>query len=87
MIETVDFELLKQLVLESSKIKIPAEEITEEMDLIQNFEFDSLMIISLVVLLEKKFEVEFEDEKLGMEGITRLSDLALYIHNRKKGGM
>lgn len=87
MRETVDFEILKQLVLENSKVKIPAEEITEDMDLIQNFEFDSLMIISLVVALEKKFEVEFEDEKLGMEGITRLSDLALYISERKKGGM
>ena len=49
--------------------KISAIDLNDNTDLIDDFDFDSINIISLVICLEKEFDIEIPDEFLLLENM------------------
>lgn len=57
-----------------------------EKDLLNDFGFDSLNIISLIVEIEEKFNIEFEDNFLEMENMRCPKIIIEYIERKLKNG-
>ncbi|KWX81167.1 hypothetical protein AMQ84_00795 [Paenibacillus riograndensis] len=48
-----------------------------------DLEIDSVTFVSIIVALEKEFNVVFEDEKLVFKAFNTIEDIAVYINHRK----
>lgn len=57
-------EKLNKILIENGRIKISEEDIFEDSNLINDFGYDSLLIIKLIVEIEEEFNINFEDEEL-----------------------
>lgn len=75
-------ERLKEIILEGAKVKLPAESIVAETDLIADLGYDSISLIKLLSDTEKAFEIRFEDEELVVDVISKYGRLKESIMNK-----
>lgn len=54
-------------------------DINENTNLIEDLDMDSVGLISLIVEIEKKFSIHFEENELLVENITNYKNLLKYI--------
>jgi len=77
-IEAVE-QKLKSLVLKNCSSRYMENDITDDLDLIENFNYDSISIIQLIIDIENNFEIQIEDDFLMMESISKYQILKNYI--------
>ena len=75
---------LFHLILENSPGDIKLKSISQDKDLIDDFSYDSISLIQLVVSIEEKFNIEFESEFLASDNITSINSILNYILNYSK---
>ncbi|MCX7923061.1 MAG: acyl carrier protein [Clostridia bacterium] len=66
---------LIEIVIKNSKLKISAEDIEDNSDLITEFGYDSVLFMQLLAEVEKEFGFQFEDEELNLKLLTRYGGL------------
>lgn len=61
-LEGLDKEDLRRILAEV--IDVDADEIGEDTDFVDELEVDSLLLLELVVVLEKRYEVKFSEQEM-----------------------
>lgn len=75
-------DLLKEIIVEICPIDISHSEILDSSDLNIDFNFNSIEFIELIVELETRFGIEFEDEDMDIEKLVIYSSLSNLIERR-----
>lgn len=73
-------EKLKNLI--ASQLDIDVNDVNEDSDLVQDLGADSLDVVQMLILLEKEFGVEFEEDEI--KNIKTVGDVEKFIENRQK---
>lgn len=71
---------LKDLI--AGQLDIDGESVSETSNLVQDLGADSLDIVQMLILLEKEFGVEFEEEEI--KNIKTVGDVVNYIKLKQK---
>ena len=58
----VDIEEIRALIAE--ELELPVEEVTDDADLANDLEVDSLSAMEIAVLLEKKYHIKIREEEI-----------------------
>jgi len=58
----VDIEEMRALIAE--ELELPVEEVTDDADLANDLEVDSLSAMEIAVLLEKKYRIKISEEEI-----------------------
>lgn len=58
----VDIEEIRELIAE--ELELPAEEVTDDADLANDLEVDSLSAMEIAVMLEKKYQIKISEEEI-----------------------
>lgn len=74
--------ILKEMVVSLSPQEITVESVSDSVDLIKDFGFNSITLIQLVVNVESEFEFEFDDAMLGFESLVNFSKLVEYVKEK-----
>ncbi len=74
--------ILKEVIIKNSLKDISAHEIGELTDLSQDFNFDSVMIVKMIVDLEEAFGITIDDLELDMDVLTKFSRLKELINQK-----
>jgi len=72
-------EKLKKLVVKCSRIKISANDINENSNLMSDFGYDSISLIQLTVDIEKEFSMVSDDEVWILDLSSNYSNLKKYV--------
>jgi len=75
-----EFELIKEYFIE--EFEIEEDKITEEANLFEDLEMDSLDALDMVSMLESKIDIEVDEEEL--KGIRTVKDVIDYIMGQIK---
>lgn len=75
---------IKRIVRELITAQDPNIVIIEDDEILTDRGFESIKIIELVVLLEDKFDFEFEIDMLSYETLRTISSISKYIYQRLK---
>ena len=75
---------LKPIVIKLADNLIKSEDINDDSHLISDFGYDSIQTIQLVVEIEKKFKMEFDDEDLTNETFVTYGSLKKTLAKKLK---
>ena len=76
---------LKEVMADELDINLSAEEIDESVTLFEDgLGLDSVVIVELISLVEKNFDVEFSDSELNLENFSNLTVLANVITSKQQ---
>ncbi|HOB64531.1 MAG: acyl carrier protein [Clostridiales bacterium] len=75
------FQKVKKLIAE--QLGIPADDITEDSDFINDLNADSLDIVQMLISLESEFGLEFGDDEI--KAIKTVGDVVKFIENHRAG--
>ncbi|WP_054743439.1 acyl carrier protein [Cellulosilyticum ruminicola] len=81
MNKRVDDEL-KKLIMSHARIGMCIEDIEDDADLIDDFLFDSIQVLRLIVSIENEFDIYIGDEKELFEMVTNYGRLRKYIEEK-----
>lgn len=73
---------LKALIMNHARIGMSIEDIEEEANLIDDFLFDSIQILRLIVSIEEAFDIYIGDENELFEMVTNYQALREYIEEK-----
>lgn len=74
-------EKLRNIIVSCCDL-IAVNQINDDTDLIQDFEFDSINIIQLVVKIETEFDIEIDDDDLILEKLSLYKGLVELIEKK-----
>lgn len=74
--------ILKEMVVSLSPQEITVESVSDSVDLIKDFGFNSITLIQLVVNIEGEFDFEFDDAMLGFESLVNFAKLVEYVKEK-----
>ena len=63
-------EILKGIVVKNSRARIQVADITVYSNLINDFNYDSMLIVQLIVDIESELGIEFDDDDINIEIFT-----------------
>ena len=72
----------KTIIAKLSAIDIAEDELKEDMFLIEDLLFDSLSFVHMVLMIEKAYEINFDDEYINIEKHNTVKDVADYIKTK-----
>lgn len=75
---------IRQLICEISPVMPAMEEITEKKKLIEDFGFNSLEFIQLIVSIEETFEFQIEAEFLDLQILNDVREIFKYVNSKCK---
>ncbi len=75
-------ERLFKIIKEISNGEVNQWEITDDTDLIEGCNFDSIKIIQMIICIEDEFQIEVEDEDLDLLNITIVSNIIRMIEKK-----
>ena len=79
----MDIEMiLKEMVVSLSSQEITVDSVSDSVDLIKDFGFNSITLIQLVVNIEGEFNFEFDDAMLGFENLIIFKHLVDYVKEK-----
>ena len=61
------------------------QEFTDDTTLVKDLGLDSVMLVQLIVLIEEKYDVEFEDSHALFDGLNTIGSLAQWILEQREG--
>jgi acyl carrier protein len=70
---------LKNIIIRHSRLKISHSDIHNESEMINDFGYDSVSTIRLVIDIEKEFGIDINDENLSFEKIGKYGSLKKII--------
>jgi acyl carrier protein len=77
---------LKDLIAYELDINIKREEIADDSPLLEGgIGLDSISIVNLIVLIEKNFNIRFQDEEITMDLFSDLNTLSSFIESKYAG--
>ncbi|MCT4686730.1 acyl carrier protein [Vallitalea sp.] len=82
MDQSVVEKQIKEEIIKVTKRKIETKEINSNTDLWKDLEMDSIQIVQLMLELEKRFNIIFEDEDLEDDVIINYGKLSHIIINK-----
>ncbi|NES18194.1 MAG: acyl carrier protein [Symploca sp. SIO3E6] len=76
---------LKEVMADELDINLTAAEIDESVTLFEDgLGLDSVVIVELISLVEKNFDIEFSDSELNLENFSNLTVLAEFITRKQE---
>jgi acyl carrier protein len=73
---------LKQVINEMLTVKLKEADVLDDLDLVDDLGFDSLLSIELIIRIEKTFGIVFEAERYDIEVIRKGRHLQQYVKER-----
>jgi acyl carrier protein len=73
---------LRRDIINNSRVKIEEDDIHEDSNLINDFGYDSMLIINLFVELENEFNINFEDDDLNTSLLLEYRNLIKLIESK-----
>jgi acyl carrier protein len=74
---------LKDLIVYELDINIKREELSDDSPLLEGgIGLDSISIVNLIVLIEKNFNIRFQDEEITMDLFSDLNTLSSFIESK-----
>lgn len=74
---------LKDLIVYELDINVKKEELSDDSPLLEGgIGLDSISIVNLIVLIEKNFNIRFQDEEITMDLFSDLNTLASFIESK-----
>ncbi|QDX93930.1 acyl carrier protein [Brevibacterium sp. JNUCC-42] len=64
-------------------LEIDPASIPDDLDIIKQYNLDSIVIMELLVNIEKRFDIQIADEELNTELVRTIDKLMLYIQSKK----
>ncbi|MDN9009020.1 acyl carrier protein [Brevibacillus laterosporus] len=58
--------------------------ISNHLDIIKQYNLDSIVIMELLVTLEKRFDIQIEDDELSSELVRTINTAVIYIQSKKR---
>jgi acyl carrier protein len=84
MDQTTVINQLKTIIVNELDINVTADEIDENTSLFEDgLGFDSIATVEMISLVEKHFDVQFEDSELSPEYFSNLKVLSKFILDKK----
>ena len=78
--------LLEALVEPLAAIGLTADDVPDDLDLLQNGVVDSLGLVTLLAEVEERFGLELDYDDLPIEDLTRVGPLSRHIERQASGG-
>lgn len=75
-------EDLKKLICSASVIEIDEKSISENTNIINDLNLDSISIISLITAIEEYYRIVFDDDFLVLQSFDNFGDLISLIENK-----
>lgn len=72
----------KKIISDLSSTAITEEKIKDEMTLIDDLAFDSLTFVQMVLMLEKTYNIQFDDEYISIEKLKTVKNVADYLNTK-----
>lgn len=76
------FDELKDMIIENGQLEIEPYEITADTDLVENFAYNSIGLILLMIAIEDKWEVDLEKDTVDADSLTSVKYLLETIVNQ-----
>ena len=74
---------LKDLIVYELDINVKKEELSDDSQLLEGgIGLDSISIVNLIVLIEKNFNIRFQDEEITMDLFSDLDTLSTFIESK-----
>lgn len=74
---------LKDLIVYELDINVKKEELSDDSPLLEGgIGLDSISIVNLIVLIEKTFNIRFQDEEITMDLFSDLNTLSSFIESK-----
>lgn len=74
---------LKDLIVYELDINVKREELSDDSPLLEGgIGLDSISIVNLIVLIEKNFNIRFQDEEITMDLFSDLDTLSSFIESK-----
>jgi acyl carrier protein len=74
---------LKDLIVYELDINVKREELSDDSPLLEGgIGLDSISIVNLIVLIEKNFNIRFQDEEITMDLFSDLNTLSSFIESK-----
>lgn len=74
---------LKDLIVYELDINVKREELSDDSPLLEGgIGLDSISIVNLIVLVEKNFNIRFQDEEITMDLFSDLNTLSSFIESK-----
>ncbi|MCL2773285.1 MAG: phosphopantetheine-binding protein [Oscillospiraceae bacterium] len=70
---------IKSIILKNASLNYTENDITDNSDLVEDFKFDSMSILQLVLDIENDFKIQIEDDFLLIALISDYKSLKTYI--------
>ena len=77
-----NLQKLIEIINKYSPNLLVIEDITDELDLVEDLGMDSMSFVQLVIDIEAEFKIEFPDEKLLIDYIKKIKNLRECITNQ-----
>lgn len=58
--------------------------ISNDLDIIKQYNLDSIVIMELLVTIEKRFDIQIEDDELSSELVRTINTVMTYIQSKKR---
>ena len=84
MVEPV-IEQLKSLILELNP-NLTSEQLHDGASIVEDLGLDSIVVVSLISMIEERFSFVFEEEDLNMDTFSTIRFLADFIASRRSSG-
>jgi acyl carrier protein len=73
---------IRRVFIQSLQLNLTEEDVSYEANLDESVGLDSVAVLDFVTALEKEFGIEFEPEKLTIDFVRNLKELASYLDER-----
>lgn len=73
---------IKEIIMKLSRKEVLENLIIDDLDLINELDFDSLQIVELIVEIENEFNIVIEDEDMDLEILSKFRNLNILVEKR-----
>lgn len=74
---------IKQMIVERLFLEVEPEQISDEENLMEEYDIDSVNLFEIVVGLEEVFDVSLEDADFSLETFSTVNNIADYILQKR----
>ena len=76
-------EQIKEMIVERLFLPVDPGEISDDENLMESYEIDSVNLFEIVVGLEEQFDISFEDDDFSVDLFATIDSLADYVEQKR----